>query len=101
MKELLMNLLLAVITAAVPVITTYATSPLFKGLKLHTGFSVPAHFLTLSAVGNTITVIEGNMNGGVVGRRTLKVNGRYIRGFALIAAALTVVAQYASEYVTL
>lgn len=32
-------------------------------------------------VGNDITVIEGNMNGGMVGRRTLKVNGRYIRGF--------------------
>ncbi len=32
-------------------------------------------------VGKDITVIEGNMNGGVVGRRTLKVNGRYIRGF--------------------
>lgn len=32
-------------------------------------------------VGNDITVIEGNMNGGTVGRRTLKVNGRYIRGF--------------------
>lgn len=32
-------------------------------------------------VGTTITVIEGNMNGGVVGRRNLQVNGRYIRGF--------------------
>lgn len=31
--------------------------------------------------GNDITVIEGNMNGGVVGRRTIKVNGRYIRGY--------------------
>lgn len=31
--------------------------------------------------GGTITVIEGNMSGGVVGRRNLRVNGRYIRGF--------------------
>lgn len=31
--------------------------------------------------GNTITIIEGNMPGGVVGRRTVTVNGRYIRGY--------------------
>ena len=31
--------------------------------------------------GSTIRVIEGNMSGGVVGRRNLQVNGRYIRGF--------------------
>jgi len=31
--------------------------------------------------GNTISVIEGNMSGGVVGRRSLAVNGRYIRGY--------------------
>lgn len=30
---------------------------------------------------NTITIIEGNMSGGVVGRRTITVNGRYIRGY--------------------
>lgn len=30
---------------------------------------------------NTITIIEGNMSGGVVGRRTVTVNGRYIRGY--------------------
>ena len=35
-----------------------------------------------SVSGNTITVIEGNMGSGhVVGRRSLAVNGRYIRGF--------------------
>ena len=33
-------------------------------------------------VGNTITVIEGN-KGEAVARRTLAVNGRYIRGFCL------------------
>lgn len=33
-------------------------------------------------VGNTITVIEGN-KGGAVARRTLSVNGRYIRGYCL------------------
>ena len=33
-------------------------------------------------VGQTITVIEGNMN-NAVGRRTLKVNGRYIRGYGV------------------
>lgn len=32
-------------------------------------------------VGSTITVIEGNMNGGVVGRRNIQINGRYIRGY--------------------
>ena len=31
--------------------------------------------------GNTITVIEGNMGNGVVGRRNIQVNGKYIRGF--------------------
>lgn len=30
-----------------------------------------------------ITVIEGNMTGGVVGRRTIKVNGKYIRGYGV------------------
>lgn len=33
-------------------------------------------------VGNTITVIEGNLN-NAVGRRTLQVNGKYIRGYCL------------------
>lgn len=31
--------------------------------------------------GTTITIMEGNMSGGVVGRRTVTVNGRYIRGY--------------------
>ncbi len=31
--------------------------------------------------GTTITIIEGNMSGGIVGRRTIVVNGRYIRGY--------------------
>lgn len=31
--------------------------------------------------GGTFVVTEGNMNGGKVGKRTMKVNGRYIRGF--------------------
>ena len=35
-------------------------------------------------VGNTITVIEGNMN-NCVGRRTLAVNGKYIRGYGVPA----------------
>ena len=44
--------------------------------------------------GTTFTVTEGNMSGGVVGTRTMKVNARYIRGFicpdfAAIAAALS------------
>lgn len=33
--------------------------------------------------GSTITTIEGNTNGGVVGRRTLKVGNGYIRGYAI------------------
>ena len=44
--------------------------------------------------GQTFTVTEGNMSGGVVGTRKMKVNGRYIRGFicppfAWIAAVLS------------
>ena len=44
--------------------------------------------------GTTFTVTEGNMSGGVVGTRTVKVNARYIRGFicpdfAAIAAELS------------
>lgn len=31
---------------------------------------------------NTITLIEGNMDGGVVGRRTIQIGYGYIRGFA-------------------
>ena len=42
----------------------------------------PEHVGMVEAVsGNKITVIEGNINGGNVGRRTLEVNGRYIRGY--------------------
>ena len=44
--------------------------------------------------GQTFTVTEGNMSGGVVGTRNMKVDGRYIRGFicpdfAAIAAELS------------
>lgn len=42
----------------------------------------PEHVGMVEAVsGGTIKVMEGNMSGGVVGRRNLQVNGRYIRGF--------------------
>ena len=53
------------------------------------------HIGIVTAVGKTnFTVTEGNMNGGVVGTRTLQLNGRYIRGFiapdfATIARALS------------
>jgi len=33
-------------------------------------------------VGNTATIIEGNIN-GAVGRRNIRINGRYIRGYIL------------------
>lgn len=40
------------------------------------------HIGIVSAVsGNAFTVTEGNMTGGKVGTRKMKVNGRYIRGF--------------------
>ena len=47
-----------------------------------------------SVSGGYITVIEGNMGSSYVGRRKIKVNGKYIRGFGLPdfkgkAAALT------------
>lgn len=42
----------------------------------------PDHVGMVESVnGKTITVIEGNMSGGIVGRRTIQVNGRYIRGY--------------------
>ena len=42
----------------------------------------PEHVGMVEAIsGSTIRVIEGNMSGGVVGRRNLQINGRYIRGF--------------------
>ena len=45
-----------------------------KGAPDHVG-------MVEKVVGRTITIIEGNMSGGVVGRRTVTVNGRYIRGY--------------------
>lgn len=45
-----------------------------KGATDHVG-------MVEKVVGTTITIIEGNMSGGVVGRRTVTVNGRYIRGY--------------------
>lgn len=45
-----------------------------KGAADHVG-------MVEKVVGMTITIIEGNMSGGVVGRRTVTVNGRYIRGY--------------------
>lgn len=42
----------------------------------------PDHIGMVENVNNTsMTIIEGNMSGGVVGRRTLQVNGKYIRGY--------------------
>ena len=42
----------------------------------------PDHIGIVTKVGGgTFVVTEGNMNGGKVGKRTVKVNGRYIRGF--------------------
>lgn len=37
--------------------------------------------MVVAVNGNTFTTTEGNMGGGVVGHRTMQVNGRYIRGF--------------------
>lgn len=42
----------------------------------------PDHIGIVTKVGGgTFVVTEGNMNGGKVGKRTMKVNGRHIRGF--------------------
>ena len=46
-----------------------------KGVADHVG-------IVEKVSGNTITVIEGNKN-DAVGRRTLQVNGRYIRGYGV------------------
>lgn len=53
--------------------TNYATID-NKGAVEHVG-------MVEKVSGRTITIIEGNMSGGVVGRRTVTVNGRYIRGY--------------------
>ena len=45
------------------------------GLSDHVG-------IVESVTGNKITVIEGNKN-NAVGRRTLSVNGKYIRGYGV------------------
>lgn len=37
--------------------------------------------LVTAVSGNSFTVTEGNMGTGVVGKRTMQVNGKYIRGF--------------------
>ncbi|MEE0871882.1 MAG: CHAP domain-containing protein, partial [Ruminococcus sp.] len=37
--------------------------------------------LVTSVNGNSFTVTEGNTGNGIVGKRTMQVNGRYIRGF--------------------
>ena len=53
-----------------------------NGVGDNTGW--PDHVGMVETVaGNIETVIEGNMSGGVVGRRNLQVNGRYIRGYIL------------------
>ena len=53
-----------------------------NGIGDNTGW--PDHVgMAESVTGSTITVLEGNMSGGVVGRRNLQVNGRYIRGYIL------------------
>ena len=42
----------------------------------------PDHVGIVASVdGDSFVVIEGNINGGKVGRRSMQVNGRYIRGF--------------------
>lgn len=51
----------------------YATTDC-KGVPKHVG-------MVESVKGTNIVVIEGNISGGIVGRRDLQVNGRYIRGF--------------------
>ena len=37
--------------------------------------------IVISVSGTSFVVLEGNINGGKVGRRNMQVNGRYIRGF--------------------
>ena len=37
--------------------------------------------ISVDKAAGTFVVMEGNMGNGVVGRRTMKINGRYIRGF--------------------
>lgn len=37
--------------------------------------------IVTSVNGNSFTVTEGNTDNGIVGKRTMQVNGRYIRGF--------------------
>lgn len=60
----------------------------------------PDHVGMIESVsGGIMTVIEGNMNGGVVGRRKIAVNARYIRGFGVpdYASKATAAAEPESE----
>ena len=56
--------------------------------------SDPDHIgLVVSVNGSLMTIAEGNMSGGKIGTRSLRINGRYIRGYicpnyAAIAAAI-------------
>ncbi len=57
------------------------------------------HIGLVTAVnGNSFTVTEGNTGNGVVGKRTMQVNGRYIRGF--IAPNYAEIAKKVSGVVT-
>ena len=58
--------------------------------------------IVISVSGSSFVVLEGNINGGKVGRRNMQVNGRYIRGFicpdfAAIAAEKSKTASSAPE----
>ena len=54
--------------------------------------------MVVAVNGNTFTTTEGNMGGGVVGHRTMQVNGRYIRGF--IAPDYTTIAKKVAGKIT-
>ena len=57
------------------------------------------HIGLVTAVnGNSFTVTEGNTGNGIVGKRTMQVNGRYIRGF--IAPNYSEIAKKVSGVVT-
>lgn len=70
------------------VIYDWADGPNFSKYDNRTGHD---HIGTVVAVGNgTFDVVEGNMgNPSRVGRRPMKVNGRYIRGFVHPSLPLT------------
>lgn len=61
-------------------IKTHTEAALYSGISIVGDIGIVE---TVDAKNRIITVIEGNTNGGVVGRRTIPIGWGYIRGYAV------------------